>query len=302
MKTSYINRQFLELSHSVTGDTPCTCQDIDIAPQVSFQEGDTRGRFSIAARVDNLVLNAGTHIVFPGHLPAFLRLPTTQVSSKKEYPLGRFIGPVLVIDMSYKIKSIRHYFDDKGKFCIPYHDERQCLEFLLSLDKLEITLQEVCQRLAEMNIQLKEVRGIVFYTGLSAFWAYAKYEAWEYLYFFSPFLQKELCSFLIENNLSFVGIDSFQLEYPVIHLCGQEEPFVLNPACRDYILEKLGTFESVSNHRTLLKGDVLIYQNLRLPASISNETIDFFGAPWNLHLSESVDTLPVRVIAGCTTH
>jgi kynurenine formamidase len=98
----------------------------------------------------------------------------------------------------------------------------------------------------------------------------------------------------VEARLSFVGVDSFQLEDPIINFNGLELPLALNQSARQFVKERLGSIERFSNHLALLGHDILIYENLRLPPEIRNRLINFHGVPLNMRLEGMNDNALVR--------
>ncbi len=175
-----------------------------------------------------------------------------------------------------------------------YRDAETCLAFLRSLDKLEITKQDLDQALGTMQIGINSLRGVIFYTGLSDSWVYRKFESWEYIYFFGPFLSPDACAELTAGGISFVGVDCFQLEHPIINFQGQELPIILNPDCRRYVSNKLDEVEFWNNHKGLLGNDILIYENLNIPAQLKDALVQFVGVPWNIRIDGVNDNTLVR--------
>ena len=144
------------------------------------------------------------------------------------------------------------------------------------------------------NVTASSLKGLLLYTGLSGWWRYEKFESWEYAYFYSPFLTEDACDFLIENKLSFVGIDAFQLEHSIINFNGYELPLVLHEAARKHVAGRLTQIELFNNHFALLGKDILIYENLKIPAEIKNQMVEFSGVPLNMRLEGMNDNALVR--------
>jgi len=269
--------EIVDLSFAIASDPSCSFEILDTAPQVSFQEGDGGGAISV--RLDNLVMSSYTHVSFPGSDPSRPAAGKTV----GEYPLERFVGPVAIVDVSRRSDAVAPFFDAQGTLQVEPRDEASSLAFLESLAGLAVTSEDLLASLRAAGVALRELRGVLFFSGLSRYWKYQKFQAWEHRYFFNPFPTPELCRELAGSGISFVGIDSLQLEPPIGNFLGQELPFILNPACRRYIARQRadGLFNVA---RSLFAGDVLIYQNLNLPSFLAGRCGEFFGVPLNLRV------------------
>lgn len=210
------------------------------------------------------------------------------------YAVDRFVGTVAVLDVSTKVSKLDTYFDKLGQLAVDVRDERAILNFLGCLSSLAINRDELKECLRLCGRPLTAVVGVLFYTGRSVLWRYNKFESWQYAYFFSPYLTHDACQHLVEARLSFVGVDSFQLEDPIINFNGLELPLALNQSARQFVKERLGSIERFSNHLALLGHDILIYENLRLPPEIRNRLINFHGVPLNMRLEGMNDNALVR--------
>lgn len=290
--------QIYDLSHPIREKPPCTFRTADAVPQVRYSEGESHGVFFITSRVDNLYSNTCTHIDFPGHLSEF---GSRFYQSVGAYPVDRFVGPVAIFDFSWKLGVLGPYFDDEGKFIVDARDESSTMSFLKSLDDLEISASDLNAAARKGKIDLSATKGILVYSGLSRFWTYQAVESWNYIYFFNPFFSEEACDLIVDNRLSFVGTDSLQVEHPMINFAGDELPVVLHPDCRDYVAKKLETLKSTSNHRIFLGHDVLIYENLRLPAELAGRTVWFSGVPLNFQILGLDDNALARPYASVGT-
>jgi len=282
----------LDLSHRILDKSPCTFGTVDMTPKVTFTEGESQGTHFITSCVDNLHANLCTHIDFPGHLAD---MGGRFAHTIGDYPVDRFVGPVAILDFSAKLAPIRRYFDPSGNLAIRPAEGGRMLEMLRALGRLEIGTADLMDALDRLNAT--DLRGVLVYSGLSAYWRHQSFDAWNYLYFFNPFFSVEACHRIKDLGLSFVGIDALQLENPVINFRGDELPIVLHDPCRRFIAEALALNERHPNHRILLGNDILIYENMKIPAEATNRVVQFSGAPLNFQLQGVNDNAMVRPIA-----
>lgn len=290
--------RIFDLSQPIREETPCTFRTASAVPQVRYSEGESHGVIFITSRIDNLHSNTCTHIDFPGHLSEF---GSRFYNSVGAYPLSRFVGPVAILDFSFKLAAIESYFNEGGEFTVDAGDEERMLSFLSALNELEIRASDLSACAEQMNISLNSLKGVLIYSGLSRFWKYQTVESWNYIYFFNPFFSPDACQLILDSKLSFVGIDSLQVEHPVINYGGDELPVVLHPQCRKYISEKLELLESAANHRIFLGHDVLIYENLLIPRELAGRLVRFSGVPLNLQIPGLDDNALTRPYAYLST-
>jgi kynurenine formamidase len=283
-----------DLSHAITTEESCSFSTIDRRPKIFYEEGESQGLRFISSVCDNLHSNTGTHVVAPGYVPGYRKKYSPSIGS---YPIDRFIGSVLVVDCSRKLSAIDKFFDESGKIVIKPTDGKLFIDFLCSISHMEITASEIEEVAECCNCNLNSITGILFYSGLSSFWKYRKFESWEYLYFFSPYLSLEASELIIKHNFSFVGIDALQLENPISNFCGDELPLVLNDECRNYVHDKLQDFKIANNHTILLGNDILIYENLNIPLELINRIVNFSGVPLNFQIEGLNDNSLVRPYA-----
>jgi kynurenine formamidase len=283
-------KQIIDISHPIQRQ-PCSFGVIDTTPQISFEEGESHGVCFITSRVDNLHSNTCTHIDFPGHLANLGRKFPKSVGM---YPIERFVGRAFVADFSHKLAPIEPFFNKDGKLNISPRDDARVPAFLCAVDGLAITKEELTTLLQHAGLSLSSVSGLIIYSGLSSLWRYEKFESWEYAYFYSPFLTEGLCDLIVQSRLSFVGIDAFQLEHPIINFNGHELPLVLNQTAREMVVKKLDEMDMFSNHQALLGNDILVYENLRLPPEVKNRLVLFSGPPLNFRLEGMNDNALVR--------
>jgi kynurenine formamidase len=210
------------------------------------------------------------------------------------YPVDRFIGTTAVLDFSPKLVRIFRFFGTDGKLAISPRDEVAISRFINSWDELVISRRDVEAALEFCGGDTADLRGIIFYTSLGDFWKYEKLESWEYVYFYSPYLGRDACNMLIEKRLSFVGVDSLQLEHPAINFSSHELPFVLNCQARQNVVAKIKELACFSSHVALLGSDVLIYENLRIPGELKSSLVQFHGVPLNMRLEAMNDNALVR--------
>jgi kynurenine formamidase len=281
----------IDLSHPIIDAPPCSFALADKQPRLTFEEGDSHGTYFVTSSIDHLPSNLCTHIDFPGHLAHSTREEMQRTVGA--YDLGRFVGDVVVLDFRHKLSSIATYFDEDGMLTIPSSDGDTMLSFLQALDTLCITDSELIDAVKAASATLSELTGVLFVSGASAVWQYHVFDSWAYRYFYNPFLSEAACAVLTAADISFVGIDAFQLEHPLINFRGDELPIVLHPSCREYVANRLqGT--TFINHTALLGNDVLMYENLRIPPELCGRVLGFSGAPLNLQFPDLTDNALVR--------
>lgn len=284
----------IDLSHPITDKPSCSFSLADRIPKVSFEEGDAHGMFFITSHIDNLGSNVCTHIDFPGHLAS---LNSDDGVLTGQYPVERFIGPVLVCDVSAKMDQLLTAFSEDGSLAIEPTDGQRMLSFLQALDTAAIGASDLRRFGEQADTSLEDLRGLVFFSGASRFWQYATFDSWQYAYFYNPFLTQDACELLVNAGVSFVGIDAFQLEHPIINFVGDELPVILNTGCRRYVAEKLDQMDEFANHTGLLAADILLYENLNVPAELAGSVVDFSGVPLNLQLPDVNDNALCRPYA-----
>jgi len=284
-------QQVIDISQPINNRPSCSFALVDTVPRLSFEEGDSHGVTFVTSRLDNFRTNTCTHIDFPGHLASLGRQFPKAVG---HYPIERFIGPVFILDVSQKMAPLLTYFDKVGKLAIDKHAEADVLNFLNLLDTLSITRADIENALKTSNCAIEKLSGLLLYTGLSDWWRNEKFESWEYIYFYGPFLSENACDLLVANRLSFVGIDGFQLDHPIINFNGHELPLVLHSSARQHVSTKLEQIDKYSNHHSLLGKDILIYENLRIPPELRNREVMFSGVPLNLQLEGLNDNALAR--------
>jgi kynurenine formamidase len=283
--------RILDLSHPVRNAATCSFEVVDSVPQISFQEGIAHGGGAISARIDNLVMDSYTHVVLPGSR----RQSGSSERTVGEYPLESFVGPAVVVDVADLTAGLDPFFDAEGRLAVDPRDEGAGLAFLQALDGLEVTREELAARLAQTGAG-PEVRGVLFHSGLARHWTYQKLQAWEHRYFFSPFPSPEACQDLAAAGISFVGIDSLQIDSPWLNLSGQEIPFVLHASCRRRIAERRAAARPGAL-AALFAGDVVVYLNLNLPETLAGRVVEFAGPPWNLQIEGATTSSVVRPFA-----
>jgi kynurenine formamidase len=287
-----------DLSQAITNEDSCSFTIIDRRPSISYEEGESHGFNFITSCVSNLHSNIATHLDFPGFIPG---LRKKFLPSIGEYSVDRFVGRVVVLDFSEKVEVIRHFFDETGKIKIDPKDGKSFMEFLILMSHLEISAIEIEKAMERINCDFTYIKGILIYSGLSSLWQYKKFESWEYLYFFNPYLSQDANEIIIRNNLSFIGIDALQIENPISNFGGDELPLVLNKKCRDYVYEKLRCLKTINNHTALLSNDILIYENLNIASEIVSKEVGFSGVPLNFQIEGLNDNALVRPYAFVNT-
>lgn len=285
---------YLDLSHPITDNPSCTFNVIDITPKVRFLEGESHGAFFITSKIDNLFSNFCTHIDFPGHLS---ELGSRYHETVGSYPIDKFIGNVICLDFSNKLEAINEFFNNDGCSTLDLNSEQDVMRFLNQLDLLEISEIDIKKQLSDLKVELKECKGLLIYSGLSKLWKYEVYESWYYKYFFGPFFSQAACKILIDADISFVGVDYFQVEHPIINFRGDEKPIVINPECRNLVTEKLTKVNSSLVHTALLGNNILIYENLKLYEHLSGKQFFFSGVPLNMQITGINDNALARPYA-----
>jgi kynurenine formamidase len=211
-----------------------------------------------------------------------------------DYPLDRFVGNVAIIDISDRLRPIKRFFDEHGALTVKPVDKSRVLEFLSALDFISVSDDDITTRLDRLGVGFDKLRGLLFYTGLCDYWRYRKFQSWDYIYFFGPYLTADACRLLCESGLSFVGIDTFQLEHPIINFNGDELLVVLNNEGRKFIDAKSTMIDAFSNHRALLSNDILIYENLSIPKQVVSRVLPFSGVPLHFQIPGLDDNALVR--------
>lgn len=275
----------LDLSRVITDEPPCSFASADRPPTASFTEGDAHGLFFVTSRLD-AASTLGTHISFPGRLS---RAGENHHRMIGEYPLDRFVGPALVVDVSDRLAELEPFFDPSGFLAIDVHDADAVMTLLESLDTAAITADDLARRAAAAGVTLNSVRGLLLRSGGAAYWRQESLESWQHLYFFNPFLSEDACDLITGSGVSFVGIDAFQLEHPIVNFRADEMPVVLHQECREYVADKTADIATFSNHELLLTEDVLVYENLVLPAELAGRVEKFAGVPLNFQLPGVTD-------------
>jgi kynurenine formamidase len=167
-------------------------------------------------------MNYGTHIDFPGHLFS------DEITLKKkvgDYPLNRFITEAIVMDVRDKLNNINPLIDRGGYINLEKlgYGEEVAKNFFLIIESMEISLSEFQTQVKDKDIGGK---AILFCTGLDKYWQYGQFEPCRYAYFFNPYISAELARFLVKEKVSLIGIDTLQIESPLINF-GGSEPFSL---------------------------------------------------------------------------
>jgi kynurenine formamidase len=282
---------YYDLSRAITPAPSCGFSPVDNRPQLSLEEGNAHGFLFISSRLDNLHSNVATHIDFPGHIATPRAADLRTVG---EYPVERFCGPVGVLDVSSKLDPIRRFFSTAGYLEVNPQDEQAVWSFLQALGAMKITRADLDAAESSWHRPLSSLRGLLLYSGAGAFWQYKTFESWNYIYFYSPYLDDDACAMIVESGMSFIGIDAFQIEDPIINLRGDELLVVLHRACRLYVEQRLSANEVFSNHSALLDNDVLIYEGLAIPEEVVGRTGMFSGVPLNFRIPGMNDNALVR--------
>lgn len=281
----------IDLSHPITADGPCTFSRLNQPPTATFQEGDSLGTFFLTSVLHNLGSNLCTHMDLAGHIvTGGANLPLVG-----EYPVANFLGDAIIIDVRDKMAPLAPFFDENGRSIIAPTDVDGWSRFIAVLPLLEISKQELIERVERVR-NGRDVRGVIFLCGNARFWKPGQYNANDYAYFFNVYLAEKAAQWLVGLGITFVGIDAFQLEDPMINFRGDEAFLAKAQELRRDVLERLGMRELYSNHRTLLSNQIAIYENLNLSPDLANRFGFFAGQPLNLQLPGLVDNAVCRPV------
>lgn len=280
----------IDLSHPITEAGPCTFSRLNQQPSVSFHEGDSLGTFFMTSTVSNLGSNLCTHMDLAGHIVGGVDLPLVG-----EYPVSHFVGAAIVVDVRDKMAVLDAFFDANGRSTISPDDTVGWTAFLAALQELEISKLELTERVDRVRGG-RHVQGVIFMCGNAPLWKPGRYNAYDYRYFFNVYLAEKAAQWLVSLGVTFVGIDAFQLEDPMINFRGDEAFLAKSSDLRREVIQRLGERELFSNHRTLLSNRVAIYENLKLGAELADTFGFFAGAPLNLQLAGMVDNAVCRPV------
>jgi len=280
-----------DLSHPILDQPPCTFATVDKVPEVMVHRGDSSGEDFLTSVVSNLYQNNGTHIDLPGHLPG----AGGDELMVGEYPPERFVGKVLVLDVSQFLSPIADFFDQAGHLRIDQNDSLQLERFISQLDQMEISREFLEEKLEAVT----DLKGIALSTGLVNYWRHEVHPSTSYIYFFNPFLSEDACEYLAEISpkLSIVAIDSFQLEHPIINFNGNEQVLAGAQGLREKVHRILDDRKIFRNHYILLGNDILIYENVNLPPWMAGKMLRWMGQPLNFQLPNLSDNALVRPVA-----
>jgi len=215
------------------------------------------------SKITSLRLNHGTHIDFPGHIND-KRFKQKTVSS---YPLKEFISEALIYDASDKVKTFHKVFEKRiisNKSLLQLsNDETFWKEFFNEIANLVITKDEFCSKIDDKL----ENKSVLIFTGLGkCYWDYVNFNSHNIglpLYCINPFMEAELAEYLVDENVRIVGVDSWQVDNPIINF--ESLPIYLPENVKNDIKSEVDKIRSNNNHQIFLgDGKVLIMENLDL--------------------------------------
>jgi kynurenine formamidase/class 3 adenylate cyclase len=283
----------VDLTHEIRNEPPCTFATQDnSAIDTNFSIGQSMGVEFVTTILHNLSLNHGTHIDFPGHI---------KHASKKVglYDLNKFVSEVVIFDARKKVENISKFFNkENGNMLIDYKNNSEYFnEFLENLESLEITKGEFIESTKENNLKNKAV---LICSDLDKCWQYRPLDAWNYKYFFNPYISKDLAEYFVDNKVNLVGIDALQIENPIINFDGQEENIYFPEWKEKYvpiIEEKLKLVKKYFIHKILLSNEIMILENLKDISKIIDRKSLLVSVPLKLMCSNCEDNSITRAFA-----
>lgn len=288
---------FIDLSHDIGNQPPCTLIPTgDNIPHCQVTTGEAVGVTFRTSIINNLHLNNGTHIDFPGHLQD---INTTKKIG--EYDIANFIAETVVIDVSHKVREISHWFKDSGELNLERLGSGE--DFINTLfdmfEILEITKDDFLKLLREQGRTESDLtdKAVIFFTSLSKYWKNRIFNGWQYAYFINPYISTELADFLIASNIKMVGIDALQIENPIINLDGKEWMVILTQKYKKIVIEKLNKIKESMIHRKFLQNSILILENLKNVDKIVDRKSIICAVPPKLMLTGCTDNAIVRAFA-----
>lgn len=280
--------EVIDISHPIKAETDLSFRKEDITPSCLYLEDATEGIFYIHTQLNDLLMTYGTHICFPGCLTRNIIAQQNRMPVGK-YKIENFLGKVFIIDVSFLYEKLMGYYKN-GILSIDLYSKTEVDAYLEELSSLNLKKINLTQCLDALD----QVSGVIFYTGLSKFWCYKKFDLMEYVYFQSFNLSKALCDYLIDLNIKFVGVDSFSLGNPFSVYSGHEKLF----SCSRDALNLYSSIISNNNchdaHDYFLNNEVFIYKNLKLYKNLSGKIFTFSGVPLNIQISDMDTSSVVR--------
>ena len=238
--------EIVDLSHHIGNTPPCTLiQTGENIATTETEHGESVGVLFRTTKVNNLYLNYGTHIDFPGHLHEI-----NDCKKIGEYKIEKFIAEAVIVDVSDKVRAISQYFSDDAHLDFDKfgRGDEFVKKLLGILDSLEISLDFFNEKIDGESIRDKSV---IFYTELSKHWRNRIFNGWQYAYFINPFISGELADFLVKSKVKNVGVDALQLEHPIINLDGREWGAILSDKYKEKVLSKLRDISKNMIHKKL---------------------------------------------------
>ena len=292
--------EIVDLTHDINNELPMTFKSQRFCPvTVKVERGMSIGITFNTTRILDISMNHGTHIDFPSHI-ANLNDVGGPIG---KYPVKNFIGEVLVFDASEKVKKFADCmgFSEITKSLHLIQDDMFYEKLDKSLDILAINEKEFTKECG------KDIEGkvIIIYTGLDKLWTYGEKNAWEYLYFFNPYIEYELAKHFVDKKISLLGVDALQIEDPIINFDIPDEPDELTEALKvnltsrgeELIGKRLKKIKKIFIHKLLLSNQILLIENMKNVDKLLNKQSLFIAPPLKLTLPNCSDNSITRAFA-----
>lgn len=246
------------------------------------------------SKITSLRLNHGTHMDFPGHI-AGISVDRDKVKQLAEYPLSNFIMEAIVFDATTKRKAFKDRLRSMG--CISNdhlfvrNDETFFEELLSAMKTLEIGLDEFKPYIGSGGLKGKAV---LLHTGLCTH--YNNFLLSDTpsmsLYCFAPYVSCELAAFLKDSGIRILGIDSYQIENPIINFKENIYPFL-----DERIEDEIARMQEDCVHQVFLRDGIFILENLRNLKQLRNKNVLLCCPPLNFKFNDCDDNSITRALA-----
>jgi len=284
--------EIVDLTHDIDMRLPCTFTSQNLDPMLAqVIRGQSIGLNFHTTCLDNFYMNYGTHIDFPMHLED---LKEAHKKSIGRYELEKFVAETVVIDVRDKVES---FIKEIGGVC---KNNSICLlptdeffdKFFVAMNKLALTKSEFCDRVKE-DIAGKAV---VLYTELSKYWVLSSKNAWDYLYFFNPYITFDLAEYFVEKKVKLVGIDALQIENPIVNF-DESCTATLTEKAKVEINKRLTDVKTNYAHRILLSNKIMLLENMTNVGLIVNKKSLLVAPPLKIVCNNCGDNSVVRAFA-----
>jgi kynurenine formamidase len=281
--------EIVDLSHGITNELPCTFNSQDYKPiTVDVRLGQGNGINFHTTMIDNFYMNHSTHIDFPKHLEEI-----SAGQAVGEYNLQKFVCEVVVFDATNIAEAFRNTLKEHIKnnlLCTKEKDEYFKILFD-AIEKLKITKDMFVNQLGDRI----ENKSVIIYTGLDKYWTFGAKTAWEYMYFFNPYIGEDLADFFVEKEISLLGIDALQIENPIINF-DKDCPYLTSSA-KTYIEEKLEYVRNHFIHKILLSKEIMLIENMTNVGKLVGKKSLLIAAPIKIVLKTCADNSITRAFA-----